>query len=429
MLALRPYQARDLAAIDAAHAAGHRAVCYVSPTGSGKSRLFAELLRRDVAAGHAALFIAHLDVLLEDAADRIRDAGLDVGIIKASRPVNPSALVQVASLGTLAARGLTPPARRVLFDECHHAPAPSARAVIAAYPPETLILGATASPQRGDGAPLGDIFQHLVQGPTVRELTAQGHLVPAHLVVPEGEGKRGDLLTSLAEVPREGLCAIVFAESVAEGAWQAQLLTAAGYRVREVYGHTRPAVRREAIAALRSGLCDVLVGVSVMVEGFDCPRVNCVALDATFGTLGRYLQAIGRGLRPYPGKVACTVLDLRGAVYLHLPPDVPHEWSLTGEAVRTSSRGLALSRCTACWAVFEGRGACPRCGELRAATFVPRRMADEARMVALEAMPEARRHELYRNKMIRIGMERRRMSRERAERWADAELAKRLGAA
>jgi hypothetical protein len=121
------------------------------------------------------------------------------------------------------------------------------------------------------------------------------------------------------------------------------------------------------------------------------------------------------------------VLDLRGAVYLHLPPDVPHRWSLTGEAVSVASRGLTLSRCAACWAVWEGRGACPRCGAERAATpFVPRRMADDARMVALESMDPSRRRALYRAKLVRIGMERRRMTRERAERWADAELAKRL---
>ena len=420
---LRPYQQRLVEGVHRAWAAGSRAVVMQLGTGGGKTHTAATVLAQEEGP---VVFAAHLDSLVGDTAARLQAQGLACGIVAPWATPEPQHRIQVCSLGTLHARGTRPPARLVVLDECHRSEAPTVKAILGSYG-DARLLGLTATPQRGDGAPLGDTFDAMVCGPTVRELTAMGALVPARLVVPADEGKRGDLLATMP--PPGERRTILFAESKAEGAWQAELLRAAGYRTAEMYGET-PRGEREALrAGLRGGLLDVLVNVGVAVEGFDEPTVDCIALDAPFGTLMRYLQAIGRGVRAAPGKTDCLVLDLRGAVYLHLPPDVPHEWFLTGEAVRSSSRGLQLSRCTACWAVFEGRGACPRCGELRVATFVPRRMADEARMVALSEMPEARRRELYRNKLIRVGMERRRMTRQRAERWADAELAKRLGGA
>lgn len=151
-----------------------------------------------------------------------------------------------------------------------------------------------------------------------------------------------------------------------------------------------------------------------------------VALDAPFGTLGRYLQAIGRGLRAHPGKTHCTVLDVRGAVFLHLPPDVEHEWSLSGEAVTQRLAGLAFSRCEACWAVFPKAKVCPRCGVSALVRALPvRRLQRAARMAALESMPAEARRARYHASLVHVGVSRRRMSPERARRWADEECAKR----
>ena len=423
--ALRPYQVKLNADIDAAFSEGARSVVAVSPTGSGKSRSAAELMKDWLRAGERTLFIAHLDTLLDDAATRIEAEGLGVGVIKAGRKADPSAPIQVGSTMTLASREECPDVDRIIVDECHHAPSASVMGILALRP-KARVLGYTATPQRGDGAPMGDAFDVLVQGPSVRELTDLGHLVPAQMVVPCDEGKRGDAVAEMRRLPR-GFRAIVFSESVAEGAYTAERLQVAGFRVREVYGHTPWRHRAEAFAALRSGECDVLVGVSVFVEGFDVPAVDTIVLDAAFGTLGRYLQAIGRGLRSFPGKTHCTVLDVRGAVFQHLPPDTPHEWSLTGEAVTQRLAGLAFSRCEACWAVFPRAKVCPRCGVSALVKALPmRKLQQAARMAKLEAMPPDLRRARYHAGLVHVGISRRRMSPERAKKWADEEVAKRF---
>lgn len=416
---MRPYQRALVAAVHAAWERGARAVCMQLGTGGGKTHTAAQILREETGP---VVFAAHLDSLVGDTAARL---GMGCGIVAPWAPSTPGERIQVCSLGTLHARGTRPPAGLVVLDECHRSEAPTVKAILADYP-EARILGLTATPQRGDGAPLGDTFDALVTGPSVRELTAMGALVPAHMVVPCDEGGRGDVVEQLRRL-RGSWRALVFCESRAEAAYTVERLTDAGHPAGYIDGET-PRAEREALrAALRARELHALVGVSVFVEGFDEPSVDVVALDAPFGTVGRYLQAIGRGLRAAPGKTVCTVLDVRGAVFLHLPPDTDRTWSLTGEAVREkTAHGLAFSRCEACWAMFPRAPVCPRCGMRALVKALPvRRLQRAARMAALESMPAEARRARYHASLVHVGVSRRRMSPERARRWADEECAKR----
>lgn len=415
---MRPYQARLVGDVHAAWASGARAVCMQLGTGGGKTHTAAQILREETGP---VVFAAHLDSLVGDTAARL---GVPCGIVAPWAPPTPGERIQVCSLGTLHARGTRPPAGLVVLDECHRSEAPTVKAILADYP-AARILGLTATPQRGDGAPLGNTFDAMVCGPSVRELTAMGALVPAHMVVPCDEGGRGDAVAELRRL-RGAWRALVFCESRAEAAYTVERLTDAGHPAGYIDGETPRAERERLRVALRARELHALVGVSVFVEGFDEPSVDVVALDAPFGTLGRYLQAIGRGLRAHPGKTHCTVLDVRGAVFLHLPPDVEHEWSLSGEAVTQRLAGLAFSRCEACWAVFPRAPVCPRCGVRVLVRALPiRRLQRAARMAKLDEMPVEKRRAKYHASLVHIGISRRRMSPARAKAWADEECAKR----
>jgi len=421
-VSLRPYQRALVDGVRREWERGNRAVCMVTPTGSGKTHTAASIL---AAEPGPVVFAAHLDSLVGDTADRLRSAGVPCGIVAPWAPEEPGHRIQVCSLGTLHARGTRPPAGLVVLDECHRSEAPTVSAILADYP-EARILGLTATPQRGDGQGLDGSFDAMVCGPSVRELTAMGALVPAHMVVTVDEGKRGDAVAELRRLPGAWR-ALVFCESREEARYTVERLTDAGHPAGYIDGETPRKERERLRVALRRRELHALVGVSVFVEGFDEPSVDVVALDAAFGTLGRYLQAIGRGLRSFPGKAHCTVLDVRGAVFQHLPPDVEHEWSLTGEAVTQRLAGLAFSRCEACWAVFPRAKVCPRCGVSALVKALPvRRIQQAARMAKLEAMPADLRRARYHAGLVHVGISRRRMSPERAKRWADEEVAKRF---
>src|SRR6185312_11439346 len=95
---------------------------------------------------------------------------------------------------TLLSRGDRPPADVIIADEAHHFASASVEwsALLAAYP-GAHIIGPTATPERGDGCGLGTMFDGLVVGATVRELTDLGHLVPCEIMRPDKYLQSGEI--------------------------------------------------------------------------------------------------------------------------------------------------------------------------------------------------------------------------------------------
>ncbi|HSY21823.1 MAG TPA: DEAD/DEAH box helicase family protein, partial [Polyangiaceae bacterium] len=154
MITLRAYQAALVEEVREAYRARARSVIMQLATGGGKTATASALIARAVEAGRRVIFASHLDALIDDTSERLAAAGIEHGIVQADRPTNATAPVQVCSLATLHRRGERPPADLVIVDECHRAMADSVRGVLESYP-KARILGLTATPERGDGAPLG----------------------------------------------------------------------------------------------------------------------------------------------------------------------------------------------------------------------------------------------------------------------------------
>jgi len=106
------------------------------PTGTGKTRTAADVVRRGVAHGRRSLWLAHRTELIDQSASVLAGLGLDVGVISAasSMRARADALVQVASIQTLLARDHRPPADLIVWDECHHGPAEEWSGLLSAYP-------------------------------------------------------------------------------------------------------------------------------------------------------------------------------------------------------------------------------------------------------------------------------------------------------
>lgn len=430
MMALRPYQADLVAKVSEAFRDGAVSVVLQSGTGSGKTHTASELLRRAVTRGYRCLFLAHLDSLVEDTAERLVLGGVHTGFVQAGRPSDPTAPVQVASLATLHSRGERPPAKFVILDECHRALSASVRGVLDSYP-DAALLGLTATPQRGDAKPLGDVFERLITGPSNRWLTDQGYLVPCDLLE-NGEASKGLTADPVAMYIRHapGQRAIVFAANKAHAVALAAQFVAAGFTSEVVVGETSRARRRELRERLRTGELQVLVGVAVFLEGWDCPEVEVVILVRAFGVCMAFLQAIGRGLRPSPltGKTRCTVLDLRGAVFTHGLPDEDRVWSLKGRAVRRAETLTALMRCKECLAVFRPSARCPRCdAETKSAPKIPRILSHPERLEQFNALPPDVRDFRYLQSLEGRARSRMNMPERVAAEWALRKFKERFG--
>lgn len=392
LVAARP-QLRDdqrawLAEIDAAFRS-HRVVCAQAPTGFGKTFAVATLLRDHVGR---AVFLAHLDTIITDTAERLASHGVRVGIVQADRPADPAAPVQVCSLATVHARGVAPDATLVILDECHRALGPSVRAILSAYP-GARILGITATPQRADGQALGDVFERIVQGPSFASLLAVGALVPARIHAPSKflDGRLNEQPVAAWQRTCVGRRGIVFCASIEAAANEVERFNSAGIPARLMVGDTSRAERERIRIDLRAGIISVIVGVDVFREGFDEPCISAVILARAYEFTGSWLQAIGRGVRSHPGKTDCIVHDLGGSVHLLGFPDEPRVWSIDGDACVRTSRAGSIYRCLQCDALWPTPRQCPNCGALpRTMRKLPRvlRRAEEAYL--MEHDPEFR---------------------------------------
>ena len=161
---------------------GHRAGLVVMATGTGKTFLSAFDFRE--LDGRRALFVAHRQEILDQAADTWRKVHPHRSIGKmVGSDRTPDADLLFASVQTLSqARHLRTfdPTHfdYVVIDEFHHAAASSYRKLLAHFRPRFL-LGLTATPDRMDGAALLDLCgDHLVARIGLVEGIQRKRLVP-----------------------------------------------------------------------------------------------------------------------------------------------------------------------------------------------------------------------------------------------------------
>lgn len=344
---------------------GHRSVVAVMPTGAGKTvggTWFALQHLSRKPDGHV-LWTAHRDELVGQAYDTLTSAGLACGVIQStpSREVNPYRPVQVASTQTLLARGLFPDATFVVLDEVHHYASDKWSTLAQEYKRRgVFILGLTATPARGDGRALGDIFDGLVVPVTIKDLIASGHLVPFELKRPKRKLRSDQIAQSPVSAYVEharGRRAICFAGNVKAAEQFVSEFRARGVRSELVTGETDPAQRRTILERYAGGEIDVLCNVGVLTEGFDDRPTSCVIIARGVGPASLYIQICGRGLRAAPeaGKRDAIILDLHGCSWKHGAPDEDREYSLEGDGIRRKGLVRGPERfCGVCGALLVG---------------------------------------------------------------------------
>ena len=432
MITLRPYQQTLVTeTVKALHS--YRSVLIRLGTGGGKTALTAELIRRKHAARpeSRSIFIAPLDEIVIDTHARLTSAGLKVGVYQAGYAYDKTARIQVASLKTLVERsaGELPSADLLVLDEAQHSPARSVRQVLShAEYTRARLIGLSATPQRGDGLPLGDIFEYMVEGPSNADLVTDGYLVPCELIGPPSDSRA--LVCSPVEAYQRwasGRRTIVFCRTVAQAKRHAQEFVSAGVASTALSGQSSKTTRRRIREQVLNGTVQVLCVANIAREGFDCPSLEVAIFACGVGVVGAWLQMIGRISRPCAetGKTTCTVIDLMGSWINMGLRDDPRKWSLTGEAV-LSEKLPPIQRCKQCAAVFPPRRTCPRCGaEHVCIERITRVLSRADRMAIISDIPQWKRDQMYLGKLERIALDRLHLPAQAAAQWAMKQFKKR----
>jgi len=400
---LYPFQHKVVQQVEQAIADNVRSILINAPTGSGKTVISTEITRRAKANRQKVLFLAHRREIIDQTSKRLAEHGIplgDHGIIQAGRKrdLRPLASVQVASIDTLhhrTKRGAIdlPPADYVIFDEAHRVRGRTREALLSRYP-DAILIGLTATPCRGDGRGLGNIFETMIEAPQTAELIQLGKLVPAKVFAPvyrdiaKGvEVSQGDYVVSAlsSRMNTDELVGDIVTEWLAHGenrptvAFSVDVEHAVHIRDRfrqasviaeYVCGSTPIAEREQILAALTGGEVKIVANCAVLTEGWDCPPVSCVILARPTKQLGLYRQMAGRGLRPHNGKTDCIFLDHAGAIYRHGPPSDDIAWTLETDkraenvsaAARKRGDAIEIAKCPECDAILGGPPPCWSCG-------------------------------------------------------------------
>lgn len=426
---LREYQSQAVRDIRDSVVKGNRSIVLVLPTGAGKSAIATAIAAGADQKHKRVLFLAPRRELIYQISDHFDLSGVDHGVVMAGE--SPSFIQdnQIACIPTLARRCFQggepvepslfgrgtpiPGADLVIVDEAHIGVGGQAQKVIDYYKQTgAVVLGLTATPARKDGRGLGAIYDDMVIGPTVRELTDQGFLVPARYFggsTPDLDGVKlqagdynqkqigqranepvliGDIVTNWCRIASDRQT-FVFAVDVAHSKALCDQFKAAGVKAEHLDGKTENDERKSIQERLRKGETQVIVNCQVMTYGVDFPPVGCIVLATPTKSVTKYFQSVGRGLRTCEGKSDCLVLDHSGVVdeLGFIDDDMP--WSLEGKE-KVQDRKQAERKepenitCDECGAIFKPAKRCPACGHLMESKY--RRVIDafEADLVEIQ---------------------------------------------
>ncbi len=142
----------------------------------------------------------------------------------------------------------------------------------------------------------------------VEQIIRPTGLVDPQIVVKPTKGQIDDLLEEIKIRAEKNERVLVTTLTKKMSEELTDFLTEAGVRVRYLHSDVDTLRRVELLRELRSGICDVLVGINLLREGLDLPEVSLVSiLDADkegfLRSTTSLIQTIGRAARNVSGEV------------------------------------------------------------------------------------------------------------------------------
>lgn len=401
MITLRDYQSAAIQSIYDWFEADKHAPLIVTPTGSGKSVILAEFIRRAISEwpDTRILVVTHVRELVEQDTRAILSVWplAPVGIWSAGLNKKQHMQITVASIQSCyKEESFFGAFDLIIVDEAHlipHASAGMYRALLqsmAAANSHVRLIGLTATPYRLDSGMLhqgdGALFDGISYEANVADLIEQGWLSP--LTAKHGadvdlsgigkvggdynQGQLGARMSALELVGPHAdriivRCAgrkswLVFCVTVEHAQVVAVALQDRGIAADYVHGGMPKGIRDQRIADFKSGKLQALANCNILTTGFDYPAIDAIVMLRPTLSLGLYVQMVGRGLRKADGKADCLVLDFGGNVRNHGFIDAIDPPRKTGHKVKMPTKvcpeceeivRIALMTCPSCGHVWQ----------------------------------------------------------------------------
>lgn len=375
----------------------------VIPTGGGKTRVMAEIIRRSFEANPncRGMILSHVKELLEQSNKTCTHYATTTGLPVESIGVYSAALKR-REVKPLTIAGIQSVYKKgadfgyldfIMIDECH----------LISQNKETMyrkflsqakisnsrvkVVGLTATPYRlQSGIIFGHkekTFDNCCYAIGVRDLIDEGFLSPLVTMgstdspdlkkvrIRAGEyfSKDLDAILENADLVQSSVkeaiaktsgrkSVLVFASSIKHAQMILDELKNQGQRANMITGETHPAIRDCVVNGFRENNYKWLVNVAVLTTGFDAPMIDCVVVMRPTMSKGLWYQMVGRGFRLAPDKENCLILDFGDNALRHGCID-----QIVVDAQGIELPAAKVKRCPSCNLIHRiGNIICPSCG-------------------------------------------------------------------
>jgi DNA repair protein RadD len=174
-----------------------------------------------------------------------------------------------------------------------------------------------------------------------------------------------------------GQTTVCFTSGIPHSRHVVERFRAADIAAEHVDGTTPADERAGILERLASGATQIVSNVDIITEGYDLPRLSCAIMARPTMSLTKYLQMVGRIMRPVNGKSTCTLLDHAGCSVRHGYPTEARTWSLSGRENRRERAAVRV--CSYCFCVNKVTATiCEHCGEVFPVQSRPRKPLHES---------------------------------------------------
>ncbi len=221
----------------------------------------------------------------------------------------------------------------IIVDEAHHIQANSYLRLLKIFS-HVKTLGVTATPDRADGKFIQSLLgkhsykiecSELIQQGFLSDI--EGYVVKTGIDISEIDNHNGDF--SLNELYKKlctesrnkmivDLCkkemltrkTLIFCINIAHSKKISELLNKEKISCAHIDGSMNSTLRNSILSSFREGEVSCLCNCQLLTEGFDEPSIDGIILARPTKSRALFNQMIGRGLRIFPGKENCKIIDV-----------------------------------------------------------------------------------------------------------------------
>lgn len=333
MIELRSYQ-EDIVDSLRVELVNNDIVLVYAPTGAGKTIISKWLIQKIINKNLKCLFTTPRIKL---ATQTQKSFGFGNLLLGAKTKDNKS-MCTVASVQSLYSRKIDEHFDYIFIDEAHFGHGSEFLKYIFETYPNSKIIGLSATPIDENGYLLSG-YQSIVKVVGTKDLIAKGHLTDVEVFTSKNQPDfskvdvvKGDynqkqvgailqendvLSNTIEEWLKIGfkLKTIMFVSSISQAEKYMEKFGEINIKAARVHSKMKEKEVEQAYSDFHDNTCQVLINVDMATFGFDEPSIECMLFARGIKSLRLYKQMVGRGIRTFPGKEKCIMIDCANVIF------------------------------------------------------------------------------------------------------------------